>query len=152
MKGLGRQSLLWSESCRCLRRCRRLPPEQRAELTLLERILTFSYLPKKRLPGLSQEMFQKARQWKIIYLARHLPVKKASTAGIEGGRRRRIAKQWSRKAEPRKAPSKRKCRKKKISKTYLQDSKMMSARKITARIQVTTGISFAFLPAHFAIT
>jgi len=39
----------------------------------------------KRLPG-------HARQWKNIYLARHLPVKKASTAGIVGGRRRRIAK------------------------------------------------------------
>ncbi len=57
------------------------------------------------------------------------------------------------KAIPRKAPSKRKCRKIKIKTNYyLQDSKMMSARKITARAHVTTGISFAFLPAHFAIT
>ena len=35
---------------------------------------------------------------------------------------------------------------------YFKASKIISARKITARIQVTTGISFAFLPAHFAIT
>ena len=119
---------------------------------VIRKNFNFFIFTQKRLPGLSQEMFQKARQWKNIYLARHLPVKKASTAGIVGVRRRRIAKQWSRKAEPRKAPSKKKCRKKKISKTYLQDSKMMSARKITARIHVTTGISFAFLPAHFAIT
>ncbi|MBQ5449883.1 MAG: hypothetical protein IIT57_07560, partial [Treponema sp.] len=82
-----------------------------------------------------------------------VPVKKASTAGIVGVRRRRIAKQWSRKAKPRNTLSKRKCRKKEnIKRLYLQDSKMMSARKITARAHVTTGISFAFLPAHFAIT
>ncbi|GEM_PF-6828474 len=57
------------------------------------------------------------------------------------------------KAITQKAPSKRKCRKKEnIKRLYLQDSKIMSARKITARIQVTTGISFVFLPAHFAIT
>ena len=83
----------------------------------------------------------------------HLPVKKASTAGIVGARRRRVAPAMEAKAEPRKAPSKRKCRKKEnIKRPYLQDSKMMSARKITARTHVTTGISFAFLPAHFAIT
>ena len=78
---------------------------------------------------------------------------KGSAAGglqSNGAERRLSQRSFKR---PRKAPSKRKCRKIKIKTNYyLQDSKMMSARKITARAHVTTGISFAFLPAHFAIT
>ena len=147
----------------------------------LERILTFSYLPilfyRFRIKFGMTVTLGTYRQRHNISLARQMPVKKASTAGIVGGLWKKIASLqfFPRsflaktalffpkrnnapslalliKAIPRKAPSKRKCRKKKISKTYLQDSKMMSARKITARAHVTTGISFAFLPAHFAIT
>ena len=36
--------------------------------------------------------------------------------------------------------------------SYFTASKIISAMKIAARIHVTTGISFAFFPAHLAIT